>query len=169
MLAQIYAINHAKNQHLQAFYCLTSKPFEVNKMQTYDTTGANSAQIYQNPNSKSGVLFVMLLAVGAFLFFAVQKHLITDGFVNLASMFFDSFNIHSNSITGELFLLALLLLALFGLFCLVKFFLLPLIAFVIIAAVLVFVFSTNTDTKPLTLKDSLVKEHKATDLENIGG
>lgn len=151
-----------------AFFKMPQFNFEVNKMQSTDYTGSHSEQYYQNPNSKSGVLFVCLLAIGAFLFFAVQKHLITDGFVNLASLFFDSFNIHSNGITGELFLLAVLLLALFGLFCLVKFFLIPLIAFVIVAAVLSLMFSNDTGTKP-TLKDTLIHDGRAKESDNVGG
>ena len=139
-------------------------------MQTSDYTGSHSEQYYQPTQSnKNGLLLVCLLSLGAFLFYATQNHLITEGFVNLASNFFDAFNIHSTGISGELFLLAILLLSLFGLFCLVKFFLVPLIAFVIVAAVLAVMFSPDTHTKPLTLKDSLIRNGRAAKSENVGG
>lgn len=138
-------------------------------MQTSDYTGSHYEQSpYPIQSNKNGLLLVCLLSLGAFLFYATQNHLITAGFVNLASNFFDAFNIHSTGITGELFLLAVLLLALFGLFCLVKFFLIPLVAFVIVAAVLVLMFSQDASTKP-TLKDTLIHDGRAKESENVGG
>ena len=43
-LSYLYTSKHAQNQHLQAFYSLTSKTFEVLKMQSTDSTRANPAQ-----------------------------------------------------------------------------------------------------------------------------
>ena len=85
-----------------------------------DYTSANPAQNIQNQNS--GIGFILLFSLAIFLFFAVQKHLITDFFVYLLSFAFDSFTIKSHSIMADIVILAVLLLALFGLFCFVKFF-----------------------------------------------
>ncbi len=120
MLAHFYTSKHAQNQHLQAFYSLTSKPLRYKKMQTDYPQSAPHAQNY--PNQSSGVFFIVLFSIAIFLFFAVQKHLITDFFVYLLSFAFDSFTIKSHSIMADIIILAVLLLALFGLFCFVKFF-----------------------------------------------
>lgn len=119
-------------------------------------------------NNKTTFSFVLLLLVCGFLVYAVQNHLITQGFIELATNFFDNFNIHTTGIQGELFLLTLLVLAWFGLFCLVKFFLIPLIGFLVVVTVLSFMFSQDTGVKP-TLKDTLIHDNRAKSNENIGG
>jgi len=144
MLAHFYTSKHAQNQHLQAFLSLTSKLFEVNKMQIYPNQSANPAQNYPQTNG-GGLLLVCLLSIGAFLFYAVQSHLITEGFVYLMSNFFDSFSLKNSSIFADLALLVLFGLALFGLFCLFKFFFAVTVSVVIIAVLAAVFLSPETD------------------------
>lgn len=132
MLAQIYAINHAKNQHLQAFYCLTSKPFEVLKMQTYDTTGSHSEQHY-HPNQTNQIAFVIVFLLALFFAYAINTHLVTDFFSYCMAQLFQHFSISGGSIYADIVLLIAFLLILFALFCLFKFFFIVTVSVVIIA------------------------------------
>jgi predicted membrane protein len=138
MLAQFHAPKHAQNQHLQAFYGLTSKTFEVNKMQTSDY----SPEHYPT-QSRSGLFLVALLSLGAFLFYAVQSHLITDGFVTLMSLFFENFSIKTVSSIADIAILIFFLLALLGRVVLVRSFF-PIFIFIVVLAVLAAVFMPNS-------------------------
>jgi 4-hydroxybenzoate polyprenyltransferase len=166
MLAYLLASKHATNQHLQAFQRLTSKLFEANKMQTYDTAAAHPAQ--NHPTQSSGIFIAVLVALGAFLFYAIQQHLITDAFVYLMSQFFDSFSIKSTSIIADIAILIFFGLALFGLFCLFKFFFVVTVSVVIIVGFAAAFLAHDTPSHH-TLKDVLVKENRATESENVGG
>ena len=87
-----------------------------------DYTSANPAQNIQNQNS--GIGFILLFSLAIFLAYAVNKGMIVEGFIYLLSYFFDNFQvkIHNNNIIADIALLVFILLALFGLFCFVKFF-----------------------------------------------
>ena len=53
----------------------------------------------------NGLFLVCLLSIGAFLFYAVQSHLITDAFVAIISLFFDKFSVKSTSTSADIALL----------------------------------------------------------------
>ena len=91
-------------------------------MQTDYTQSANHAQNY--PNQSSGVFFIVLFCIALSLAYAVYHGLIVEGFIYSLSYFFDDFQvkIHNNNIIADIALLVFILLALFGLFCFVKFF-----------------------------------------------
>jgi hypothetical protein len=98
---------------------------------------ASPAQTYQN--QKSGVTFVILFSLALFLAYAVNNHLVTDAFSYCMALLFDNFSIKNGSIYSDIALLIFFLLALFGLFCVFKFFL-PVAITVLIIAVVAWIF-----------------------------
>lgn len=145
MLAHLYA----QNPHLQAFYRLTSKPFEVIKMQTYDTSGANQAP--HSPNQSNSIVFIILFSLAVFLAYAVNNHLITDAFAFTMSHLFDNFSIKSGSIYADIALLIFFCLAVFGLFCVFKFFL-PIALTILVIAVIAWMIFTPDSSKQHEVK-----------------
>jgi hypothetical protein len=149
MLAHFYTSKHAQNQHLQAFLSLTSKLFEVNKMQTYPNQSANHAQNY--PNQSSGIFFIVLFSLALFLAYAVSHHLVTDAFSYCMAQLFDSFSLKNSTIFADIALLVFFLLALFGLFCVFKFFL-PIAITVLIIGVIAWIFLAPESDQPHEVK-----------------
>jgi len=130
-LSYLYAHKHAQIQHLQAFFSLTSKSFEVLKMQT--TPSANPAHPYQS--QKSGLLFLSLFSLALWLAYAVANGFIIEGVIYALSYFYDDVHIklHISNIYPDLFLLSVILLALYGLHTLIKNYFVVTIAAIIIA------------------------------------
>lgn len=91
MLAHLYAPKHAKIQHLQAFYSLTSKTIEVNKMQ-----------------HRIGNLFY--LSLGLVLFYALNQHLIGSGTAYACQ----AIATQQNNFVVEIGIMAFVSLAVFG-------------------------------------------------------
>lgn len=136
-------------QGIQAFFT-PHHSTEAKKMQTYDTTqSANPAQHY--PIQTSGIRFVILFSLALFLAYAVNNHLVTDAFAFTMSHLFDNFSIKSGSIYADIALLIFFSLAVFGLFCVFKFFL-PLALTVLIIAGLAWVFLAPDTDQPHEVK-----------------
>ena len=90
-LSYLYAHKHAKIQHLQAFYSLTSKTIEVNKMQ------------HRLEN-------LSFLAAGITLFYALNRHLIGHGTVYACQ----AITAQQNNFVAEIGIMAFVSLAVFG-------------------------------------------------------
>lgn len=165
ILAHLYATKHAQNQHLQAFYSLTSKPLRYKKMQTYDTQSANHAQNTQ-PKS-SGLFFLSLFSLALWLAYAVNQGLIIEGVIYAISYFYDDLHvkIHVSNIYPDLFLLSVILLALYGLHTLIRNYFAVTVAAVIIA-IIAGVFLTPDTGKRHAVKDG---ESAARNYSQFGG
>jgi hypothetical protein len=148
-----YAVKSSENlakSRLAACFCLASSHYEdINIMQTYNTTGANPAQNFQN--QRSGITFVILFSLALFLAYAVSHHMITDVFSYLMAQLFDGFSIKNSSLTADIFLLVAFLLMLFGLFCVFKFFL-PIAITVLIIGVIAWIFLAPESDQPHEVK-----------------
>lgn len=118
---------------------------EVNKMQTYDTTGANHPAHSYQPNQSNQITFVVVFLLALFLAYAVNQHLITDAFSYCMAQLFQHFSISGGSIYADIFLLIAFLLMLFGLFCLFKFFFVATVSVMIIAVLAAVFFAPETD------------------------
>lgn len=159
-------------QGIQAFFT-PHQSTEAKKMQTYDTTqSANPAQYYPNQGSNNAIVFIVLFSLALFLAYACFHGYIVEGFIYSLSYFFDNFQvkIHNNNIIADIALLVLLLLAVFGLYCVFKFFFVVAITALIIAAIVAgaVMYSQDNHTKP-TLKDTLIHDGRAKSDENVGG
>jgi hypothetical protein len=144
ILAYPYATKHAKIQHLQAFHSLTSKPLRYKKMQTIPS--APPAQNIQHPKQSTGLYFLSLFSLALWLAYAVANGLIIEGVIYALSYFYDDFHvkIHVSNIYPDLFLLSVILLALYGLHTLIKNYFAVTVAAVIIAIVAVIVLMPDT-------------------------
>jgi hypothetical protein len=120
---------------------------EAKKMQI--SQSANPAQTYQN--QKSGVTFVILFSLALFLAYAVNNHLVTDAFSYCMALLFENFSIKNGSIYSDIALLIFFLLALFGLYCVFKFFL-PIAITVLIIGVIAWLFLAPESDKPHEVK-----------------
>ena len=116
-------------------------------MQT-DFTGSHSEQHYQpNPNSSSGIIFIILFSLALSLAYAVQHGFVVEGFIYTLSYFFDNFQvkIHNNNIIADIALLILLLLAIWGFYCALRFFMFTTITALIIAIAAAVFLAPDTD------------------------
>lgn len=162
MLAHFYTLKHAQNQHLQAFFSLTSFQHEVNKMQQ----SPQSAHPAQNTQA-NGIVFAILFSLALLLAYAVNHHLVTDCFVGLMSLFFDSFSVKTSSILTDIVLLIAFTLMIFGLFCAFRFFLPIALTFLVIAVIAVMAWFFLVPHADKTLHD--VKNDSMPTLENARG
>ena len=111
--------NLAKSRHT-TYFCLASAANEdINKMQTIPS--AHPAQNTQSAKQSTGIVFIILFAAALFLAHAVQSHLIATAFIACCSLFFDHFSAQTNSQMTDLSILVLFALALYGLFCFIRF------------------------------------------------
>jgi hypothetical protein len=125
MLAHLYTSKHAQNQHLQAFFSLTSFNMRTKKMQ--------NPIIYQNLAS---------LAVGGLLFYALSQHYVA----HTTSLVCSAVN-HPNLLI-EITILLVTMLALFALYTLWLFFKpLFIVGLITMAAVVWYV--NNDDLAPV--------------------
>lgn len=160
----------AINPHISsstAFLLMPQSLNEVLKMQSPDYTGSHSEHYYQ-PNQSNQITFVVLFLLALFFAYAVNQHLITDAFSYCMAQLFQHFSISGGSIYADIFLLIAFLLMLFGLFCLFKFFFIVTVSVVIIA-ILAAVFLAPDNSKPLSLKDVMIKDGRAKESDNVGG
>lgn len=157
---------HAINPRKSSFTALFSLiAYEENIMQTDYTQSANPAQ--NHPNQSNGIIFIILFSLALFLAYAVNNHLVTDAFSYCMAQLFDSFSIKNTSIIADIVILIAVLLMLFGLFCVFKFFL-PIAITVLIIAVMAWIFLAPESDKP-TLKDTLIHDGHAKESDNVGG
>ena len=107
-----------------------------------------------HPNTQSnGVIFVVLFSLTLLLAYACFHGYIVEGFIYSLSYFFDNFQvkIHNNNVIADIALLVVILLALFGLYCVFKFFFAIAVTALIIAVLVAF-FLAPYDTKQHTVK-----------------
>lgn len=135
--------NLAKSRHT-AYFCLASFNYEENKMQTTQSAPAQNIQ-----NSKNGLLFLSLFSLALWLYYAAAKGLIIEGFVYALSYFYDDIHIkiHVSNIYPDLFLLSVILLALYGLHTLIKNYFAVTVAAVIIAIMAGIFLAPDTATR----------------------
>jgi hypothetical protein len=127
--------NLAKSRHPALKFCLASCHYEeLNKMQT-TTHSAHPAQNIPTQNKSSGLLFLSLFSLALWLAYAVKQGLIIESVIYALSYFYDDFHvkIHVSNIYPDLFLLSVILLALYGLHTLIKNYFAVTVAAVIIA------------------------------------
>jgi hypothetical protein len=94
-----HAINPRKSSFTRHFV-QPHNIYEVNKMQQ-STQSAHPAQNTQ----ANGIIFVVLFSLALLLAYAVNQHLVTDCFVGLLSLFFDSFSVKTSSILTDIAML----------------------------------------------------------------
>lgn len=155
---------HAINPRKSSFTALFSLiAYEENIMQTDYTQSANPAQNYQTQSS--GITFVILFSIALFCVYAIQHGLIVEGFIYALSYFFSDFHvkIHANNLVADIALLAIILLALYGLACVLKNFLQATIAVIVIWVIgAVFLWPTDNKLEP-------AKFHTNDKLETVRG
>lgn len=173
MITHAYSNVQSLNyQGLQGILSLISTN-EDNKMQTDYTGSHHSEQNYQHSNEKGFLAAFVLSAICLFfLKWIIENHIPTTGFINFLSLFFDDIKI---SIKGgyipEIVLIAILALALFGLYVLItRLFLSAIVLSLLFAGVIYFYSDSKPENiTPETLKDELVRKGLARPNENIGG
>lgn len=108
-------------------------------MQTYNqSVSPSAANPSPNiPKQSTGLYFLSLFSLALWLAYAVMKGLIIEGVIYALSYFYDDVHIkvHVSNIYPDLFLLGVILLALYGLYTLIKNYFAVTVAAVIIAIV----------------------------------
>lgn len=157
-IKSLQALFYAACSNPKRHFSLVVSNNEVNKMTTQT---AQTAQSY--PKSTGGFKTLFAIIAGVFLFYAVQHHLITDLFVYLLSLVFDTFSIKVTGLIPDIIILIVLALLLLGIWHLLQFYLAAtviLLAVAIIAGVMFSDDPAKTDSKGLSLLSHISSDKK---------
>ena len=181
---------HAVYSNQKRHFSLVVSNNEVHKMQNAQAHNDNSYRLSQsdyhaqspknNPPAKHaqsitaqlGFIFFavfMLALMGLFIMTCIENKLFSQCYASFMALIFDHITIKTHSYTAEILSFLVFGLTLWGLYCLIRFFTFYAALTAIIVAVAIWYYS-GIENKPVeSLKDRLVKEHRAKPFEAIGG